>query len=70
MSDDRLRKCVIDELRKAQGEPLSSEELYERCGGVKVTNLSVEAFRSFILQRCSRAIKPVHDAGDENSLPK
>ncbi|KAL6728039.1 hypothetical protein Aduo_009851 [Ancylostoma duodenale] len=70
MSDDHLRKCVIDELRKAQGEPLSAEELFARCGGAKATNLSVDTFRNFIGQHCSRAVKAVHDMGDENSLPR
>ncbi|EYC20062.1 hypothetical protein Y032_0023g847 [Ancylostoma ceylanicum] len=70
MSDDHLRKCVIDELRKAQGEPLSAEELFERCGGAKATNLNVDRFRNFIGQHCSRAVKAVHDMGDENSLPR
>ncbi|KAK6741419.1 hypothetical protein RB195_009335 [Necator americanus] len=70
MNDDLLRKNVIDELRKAQGEPLTGEELFERCGGTKATNLSVDSFRSFIGQHCSRAVKAVHDMGDENSLPR
>ncbi|CAJ0598228.1 unnamed protein product [Cylicocyclus nassatus] len=69
MSVDQLRKNVIDELRKAEGEPLSLQELFERCGGAKATNLNLEAFRHFIMERCSRAVKPVHGS-DENSLPK
>ncbi|ETN68352.1 hypothetical protein NECAME_15867 [Necator americanus] len=49
MNDDLLRKNVIDELRKAQGEPLTGEELFERCGGTKATNLSVDSFRHELL---------------------
>ncbi|KAK6043545.1 hypothetical protein COOONC_18950, partial [Cooperia oncophora] len=70
MSDDHLRRCVLEELRKAQGEPLTPEELFERCGGTKATNLSIDAFMAFVGQHCSRAVKAIHDAGDENSLPR
>ncbi|CAJ0609733.1 unnamed protein product [Cylicocyclus nassatus] len=69
---EQLRKNVIDELRKAEGEPLPLQELFERSGGVKATNLNFEKERipSWIyVELCSRAVKPVH-GGDENSLPK
>ncbi|KAK6037095.1 hypothetical protein COOONC_25400, partial [Cooperia oncophora] len=68
--DSSWRRCVLEELRKAQGEPLTPEELFERCGGTKATNLSIDAFMAFVGQHCSRAVKAIHDAGDENSLPR
>ncbi|VDO88743.1 unnamed protein product [Heligmosomoides polygyrus] len=70
MGDDQLRRCVLEELRKAQGEPLSPDELFDRCGGPKATSLNVDTFMTFIAQHCSRAVKAIHDAGDENSLPR
>ncbi|WKY00412.1 hypothetical protein Q1695_014901 [Nippostrongylus brasiliensis] len=70
MSDDQLRRCVLDELRKAQGEPLAPAELFERCGGAKATNLNVDTFIAFVDHHCSRAVKLIHDDGDENSHPK
>ncbi|KAK5964980.1 hypothetical protein GCK32_005531 [Trichostrongylus colubriformis] len=70
MGDEHLRRCVLEELRKVQGGSLLPAELYERCGGVKATNLSIDAFMAFVGQHCSRAVKAIYDAGDENSLPR
>uniref|UniRef100_A0A7I4YBS8 HTH OST-type domain-containing protein n=1 Tax=Haemonchus contortus TaxID=6289 RepID=A0A7I4YBS8_HAECO len=70
MGDDHLRRCVVEELRKAHGEPLSPDDLFERCGGAKATNLNMESFMAFVGQHCSRAVKTIQDAGDENSLPR
>lgn len=69
MNDEQLYRCILDELRKAQ-KPLTEDELFERCGGMKITQHSVESLRSFIAQNCSRVVKAVQNPGDENSLPR
>uniref|UniRef100_A0A1I7X283 ULP_PROTEASE domain-containing protein n=1 Tax=Heterorhabditis bacteriophora TaxID=37862 RepID=A0A1I7X283_HETBA len=69
MSEDYLKKTVVNELRKGNGDPLSGDLLYDRCGGLKSTGLTMDAFRVFVEQHCSRSVKMVQEQGNENILP-